>query len=994
VATAAGAAPASGAKASSSASLADAPRRSVTFVYDADGHSGLSNLTLVGSWNTSTHGYDTAWDQSAVPMRQDKDGCWRATVELADDAPHDWQWGVKADGPAGKQQWAIFEESNLHFSLQQPGTPSDEPQVEAYQPSHRTRMGMTHQGEDLSFRYWAPDASKVQVRIFDPAQAPSTTSAAASSSVVAEMVRDARTGMWSTTLPGGWKSLQGKAYAYEVTTTDGQQLERVDPYARNRQGQQRGVAELYLHPITGAEVNRYYVDPALASQGKPSWLPFVRLEVQGHTDADSVSVVFRDDSGRVLDKAALQERLGAGASDLVTKFHDGKLSDFWSDNVTPDGRVALVRQGDAWAAMFDQPELLAGLHYTFEVRRGGDLQGDSNHDGVLQVSEARTLTYNDPYSDRLDDRIGWERYGLIRDDAYVFAHDQVPREAQDRNKMITYQLHVGSFFGNGRNVHRSTFNDVVKQLDYLQDLGVNTLELLPTTTLDTSRDWGYVGTDTFAATEQYGFEDEGGRWVSGTEALKRLVDAAHGRGMAVITDLVFNHWDASFSDLWNSDGTQNPYYNWSPQSNAAPLVKPGQFGALPAYNQPEVVEMVTDSALAQLEELHFDGARFDYTHPIHNDGDGGTPGWEMLRRVNRELHFFHPGTLTNAEEFPNEPVIVTPAGPNLSGGAGFDTMWNTEFQHRLVHRDDGSGLLQQAARGAATNVDQVMSDLTDHPGFPSWHESITIIGDHDEVGNADRTLNIAMDGDDHTLPSAWARNAVRTTFGLGMLAPGAPLFFQGEESLARNHFAWAVSSTWDLGWEWRDLGKSWDWEHVDFGRVLQAVAADPKGSEHWWHLPHFAAKRPQVGPLTPAEQQVVSDLQAAPAQQREAAIFDLMRHLHHDFCKDVIALRKSTPAFDGDAALTRVYTSNQDGVLAYTRSKGGDEYLVVGSFNHSKLSGYSMPLPQGRWQLVLDSDSTRYGGDGGSATLLESQDGRPASLDLGQGGMLVYRRVG
>ena len=80
------------------------------------------------------------------------------------------------------------------------------------------------------------------------------------------------------------------------------------------------------------------------------------------------------------------------------------------------------------------------------------------------------------------------------------------------------------------------------------------------------------------------------------------------------------------------------------------------------------------------------------------------------------------------------------------------------------------------------------------------------------------------------------------------------------------------------------------------------------------------------------------------------------------FYQDAIALRNSSPAFRADAEVNRVYTHNDDSVLAFTRKSGNEEYLVVGSLNHQNLDGYTMPLPPGNWKEVLNSDAGAYGG--------------------------------
>lgn len=1003
----------------------DGKTKKVTFIYDPDNRDVLDNLTLIGSWDKNTGRYTNKWKNSAVPMQMDEKGRWIATVELVDDGAHDWEWGVLADGPAGKQKWAVFEEGNLKFNLK------GEKPIAFYAPTTYTRMGATRDGKDVNFKFWAPNADDVRVKMWDddPDRAK-----------FIPLQKDEKTGMWSGRLPGGWKEAEGKKYAYQIVTSEGRTILKNDPYARYLQGQQRGISELYLHPLTGKEVHKYYKDPALEQQGKDSWIRFARFEIQGHQDAEAAYLILTDDKGKQLDKDALLTKFGKSGGDLARKFHEGKFSDFWLDNVEENGRIKLTRQGDAWATIFNNPNQLPGLNYKFEVhKRGPDgklhIVGDANADGKLSTDEAKRTGFNDPYSGKISENFGWQRYGIIKEPKFDWKYDDAPRIASQKNKTIIYQLHAGSIFGKAKNVDRSTLKDVIKRLDYFKELGVNTLELMPLNTFEGARDWGYIGTSSFAMSDQYGFVDEDGTWVSGTDAVKRFVDEAHRMGFNVINDVVYNHWGGDYNNLWDIDGKKNPYFDWEKNPRVAPeksrtifkvhtpaekapylrgipedgayssyrdksklenrIDRPPLFqevrhtpwGAMPAFNKEPVRQFIVDNAMAQLDEFHFDGLRFDFTHPIHDPAYGGTEGWKLLRKINRQVHFFHPKAHTVAEEFPNAEIITEPAQGNLKGGAGFDAMWNTQYQHELVHDHNGSAVLQQAAKGWKTDIDSYMNHLVHHPGFTNHMNSVTVISNHDEVGNADRTINVATNHQHGTIPNQWARNSARTAFGLGMLSPGMPIFFQGEESLATNQFKWGVPSTWDVGWDWLDVGKNWDWKKVKiddskvhlYKKLLNQTSANRSANRDYQAL-------------NATDKQIIQYLDSVEPDKRDQAIYNIMRKAHYNFCRDVIKLRQSSCAFDGDAEVHRVYTHNANSVLAFTRKKGDQEYLVIGSFNKNNLQDYNIPLQGGKWQLVFNSDADYYGGENYGSKI--HVDGNPHSrFDIPKGGMLVYKRV-
>jgi 1,4-alpha-glucan branching enzyme len=261
--------------------------------------------------------------------------------------------------------------------------------------------------------------------------------------------------------------------------------------------------------------------------------------------------------------------------------------------------------------------------------------------------------------------------------------------------------------------------------------------------------------------------------------------------------------------------------------------------------------------------------------------------------------------------------------------------------------------LQAAAQGGKTDMDALMGNILKPEGFNQPETAVTIISDHDEVAIGGRTITIAENGQADRPPTIWERGAARAAFGIGMFSPGMPMFFQGEESLAKNTFKWGVPSTWDTGWDWKK--KNFD--------VAAAAEATSRGQEA-----QFAAADPSG--VTPE---------------------DIYRRLHFQFCKAAIALRKSSPAFDANVPATRVYTHNDNSVMAFTRKSGDDEFLVVSSFNHNAHGGYGIPLEPGKWQLVLNSDATDFGGSGLGQPTVEG--GPQARLDLPAGAVMVYKKV-
>ncbi len=936
-------------------------KKTITFTYDAGAHSKLTNLQLKGSWDANGR-FSSQWGSGNIPMKSLGNGKWSATVELLDDGlEHDWEWGVQADGPAGKGQWAVMGEGNLKVDLNKP--------TASYAPTTYHEMGSQKVGKDASFKLWAPDAKAVQVKVTD-----------AEGKVQRFAMQRDDEGNWKADVKNGWDSLVGKSYVYEVTDSKGGVSDRPDPYAREMMGEQRGIGRLYLDPATGKETNRY--------AGKP--LELMRFDVDDNEDAHSAYLVLKHEDGRPLTKAEVTERFGGFDASLVDKLHGGKFNDHWSKNIEADGRIKMTNQGGAWVTLLNDPKKAAGLRYEFQVFEK-DAQGqlrlrdDANRDGQMSAAERRASGHNDPWSDLITESSGVSFRGSVITDpaSFQFKYDNVPRE-KDPAKWVVYQLHVGSFLGESKNADRSTFEDLTKKLDYFKELGVNTIEMLPTNEVEGSRDWGYLGVNSLAAESQYGFEDENGKWVSGQEALKRFIDEAHKRGLNVVSDVVYNHVHGDHNGLWNMGGPENPYFNWSKDPSKYEQ-RDTAWGAVPAYHNPKVKQLFVDHAVAQIQDLHFDGLRFDFTEPIK--GTGGQAGWEMLREINRQVHFANPNAWTVAEQFDYDPTISRPAQKDGTGG-GFDAQWYTEYQHRLVNDNGKPGLIQAAARGMKTDMDAFVNLMTAPRGLDEWKKALTIISNHDEVGNAQRTMNTAEGANSTEFPDQWSRNAARFAAGIGMASPGIPMFFQGDEFGAQNDFRWGNPSTWDSDWSWEKLGKDWSWDKVTFNDAQKATY------ERLFTLPPQARTQDAAYKgLSDVDRKVFEHLAGLPAGDRTEAMLDITRRQSFHFFKDAIALRNSSPAFRADAEVKRVYTHNEDGVMAFTRKSGNEEFLVVGGLNRKNQEGYTLPLPPGQWKEVLNSDAGVYGGSNFGnygATL----NGGNTKVNIPAAGYVVLKKVG
>ncbi len=218
--------------------------------------------------------------------------------------------------------------------------------------------------------------------------------------------------------------------------------------------------------------------------------------------------------------------------------------------------------------------------------------------------------------------------------------------------LVTYELHVGTFSPEG------TFEGVTRRLTELADLGVTAIELMPVADFPGERNWGYDGVDLFAPARCYGTPED----------LRRLVDAAHRLGMAVLLDVVYNHlgpdgnYLAQFSADYFSSVHRTP---WGPAVN------------LDGPRSEFVRAFFIENAIHWLREYHLDGLRLDATHrlfddsPVHFLAELTAVVRDAVR--DRTIHLI-------AEDMRNLATMVRPAA---EGGWGLDGIWSDDFHHEL-----------------------------------------------------------------------------------------------------------------------------------------------------------------------------------------------------------------------------------------------------------------------------------------------------------------------
>lgn len=426
-------------------------------------------------------------------------------------------------------------------------------------------------------------------------------------------------------------------------------------------------------------------------------------------------------------------------------------------------RVPMAAAGGGW---FDSGrEMTPGARYAFRLRAiagHGAAEGDGpDHPGEW------TIPLPDPRSQAQPD--GPHGFSQVIDHA---AHDWADGDWTGRILPggLLYEMHVGTFSGSG------DFAGVAEHLDHLVELGVTHLELMPVQPFGGDRNWGYDGVCWHAVHAGYG----------GPEGLKRLVEACHARGIAVVLDVVFNH----FGPDGNYVGFFGPYTSGGNTGW-------GEVVNLTGPDSDEVRAYILDAVRQWFVDYHVDGLRLDAVHALHDEGAFHILEQMQVLAERISAQTGVPRSLI-AESDQNDPRLTR---SRAAGGYGLAAQWDDDVHHALHTLVSGEDHAYYADFGTVEVLAETLGRAFHHAGRFSTFRGrrhgrpldlattplsafVTYTTTHDQTGN--RAV-----GDRPSMNLSPARQALKAA--VVACAPFTPMLFQGEEWGASTPFAFFCS---------------------------------------------------------------------------------------------------------------------------------------------------------------------------------------------------------
>ena len=503
--------------------------------------------------------------------------------------------------------------------------------------------------------------------------------------------------------------------------------------------------------------------------------------------------------------------------------------------------------------------------------------------------------------------------------------------------LVIYELHVGTFSPEG------TFDGVIPHLERLRALGITALEIMPVAEFPGGRNWGYDGVHPYAPQSSYG----------GPEGLRRLVNAAHEAGLAVILDVVYNHlgpegnYLSAFGPFF-TDKYKTPWGNALNFDDA---------------DSDEVRRYFIDNALYWISEFHMDGLRLDAIHAIFDLG-----ATHVLAELARSVHALGESlgrtVVLIGESDLNDPKVVRAAEQS---GWGLDGQWADDLHHAIHARLTGERTGYYMDFSGIAPIARALETPFVYDGRYSAHRKrrhgapatgisndhfVVCIQNHDQVGNR-------ATGD--RLTTVLSFEARKLAAALLLLSPYVPLIFMGEEYGETNPFQYFVSHG--------------DRELVDAVREgrRREFAAFGWGDE----VPDPQSER------TFRDSKLDHDKRE---RDQHAAFYALYRAL--------LRLRHEEPALRPGGADARVAYDEAAGWISLdlVPTARGRELLALFNLTGSAAELPAGPTRAGAWTLLLSTDDPDFGGAGAPPQSLSASPDGSTRVRVGPWGVALFGR--
>lgn len=465
--------------------------------------------------------------------------------------------------------------------------------------------------------------------------------------------------------------------------------------------------------------------------------------------------------------------------------------------------------------------------------------------------------------------------------------------------MIIYELHVGTFTTEG------TFEAAIDKLDYLLELGVNAIEIMPISQFPGSRNWGYDGVYPYAAQYSYG----------GPDGLKKLVDSCHQKGLAVILDVVYNHMGPEGNYLADF----GPFFT---DKYSTPWGKAINFDDV---HSDHVRNFFIQNALMWLEDYHIDGLRLDAVHAILDNS-----ARHFLKELRQNVDQLQLKNLKRyyliAESDMNDVKVIQPYN---NGGYNLEAQWADDFHHAVHTLATGEkegyysdyGKVSDLAKSfrQALIYDGTYSSFRNRtigndPSGQSPDQFVVCIQNHDQIGN--RMLG-------ERLSKLVSFEMLKLAAGTMLIAPFVPMLFMGEEYGEDNPFLYFVS-------------------HGD-PNLVEAVREGRKRE-----FEYFKWKG------------TVPDPQSEDTYNQSKLQWKISDNILFEYYKKMISLRKegAFKAFSNAGIKTDI---DEEKKLLTIHSGNEDQLLAVLNFSKST-QNVTLPSGESSWQKLMASSDQCWNG--------------------------------